>query len=82
MQPDIRIRSVGPACLYGLAALTDAGRKWIETHAVPIGGGWNENTFWMNDRLLPRDELRKSKLVLVCGIGDTDEHDTPADGWL
>ncbi len=82
MQPDIRIKSLGAACLYGLAALTGAGRIWIETHAVPLGGGWDKNTFWMNDRLLPRDELRKSKLVLVCGIGDTDEHDTPADGWL
>ena len=82
MTPDIRIKSIGAACLYGLAPLTDAGRAWIEEHAIPIGGGWGDGTFWMPDDLLPRQALKASGLQIVCGIGDTNERDMPAEGWL
>lgn len=82
MTPDIRIKSIGAAFLYGLAPLTDAGRDWVEKHAIPIGGGWGDGTFWMQDHLLPRQALKVSGLQIVCGIGDTDEHDMPARDWL
>lgn len=82
MTPDIRIKSISAACLYGLAPLTDPGQAWIEEHAITIGAGWGDGTFWMPDQLLPRQALKASGLEIVCGIGDTDEHDMPARDWL
>lgn len=80
-KPDLRVRSAGAAGAYAFQPLTDAGRQFAEGFAGTIKGGrWVNGTFWFpDDEASPYEVLRGVELVIVSGIGDTDEHDRP---WI
>ncbi len=76
--PDIRVHSLGMACLYGFRPMTPAGKLFVDGHAAMVKGNWNEEgVFWFQDRFMPREALEASPLRIVAGVGDTDEHDRP-----
>ncbi len=83
---DIRIRSHGPAQMFGFQPLTAKGEAWIRAICQPLGGNWIEKPgdrcFWIDDWQILKDTLRDSDLVVVAGVGPTDAHDCPADRWL
>jgi hypothetical protein len=73
--PDIRIHSNGAAESYGFRPLTDAGRAFVNGHAAMVKGRWQDDVFWFLDRYMPRDALNDPPLVLVVGIGSSDDYD-------
>jgi hypothetical protein len=73
--PDIRIHSNGAAESYGFRPLTDAGRAFVNDHAKIVKGRWWDDVFWFLDRDMPREALNVTPLVLVAGIGNSDDYD-------
>ena len=72
---DIRIHSNGSAESYGFRPLTPAGTAFVNGHAAMVSGRWVDGVFWFWDGYMPREALNRTHLMLVAGIGDSDEYD-------
>ena len=70
---DLKIRSNGAACSYGLTSWSERGRAFIERHVLPlpsatvgVDGVWFEHG---EDTCTVRAAMRACGLAIVMGIG-------------
>lgn len=84
---DLKIRSNGAACSYGLTAWSEQGREFIKRHILPLpsatvgaDGVWFDHA----EASAVQASLRGSRLAVVMGIGPEEAgDDVPAtQDWV
>lgn len=84
---DLKLRSIGPACQYGLTAWTEAGRQFIADHVLTkSSAGIGNEAVWFSDGRHAdeiREALRSTGLRCVAGVGaEPDDRDIANfNGW-
>lgn len=84
---DLKIRSNGAACSYGLTAWSERGREFINRHVLPLPSATvGVDGVWFDHAEAPavQASLRGSSLVVVMGIGPEEAgDDVPAtQDWV